>query len=95
MVLRLRWHCAAAIVLGAMGDRSARFDHLEQMRIASLELDDVWQVTDEFVLKPVLAVALVYRLQALLIRAGAAAAASAARRARGRWLCPRLRGPGP
>ena len=40
--LRLRWHCAAAIVLGAMGDRSARFDHLEQMRIASLELDDVW-----------------------------------------------------
>ncbi len=38
------------------------------------ELDDVWQVTDEFVLKPVMADALVYRLQALLIRAGSAAA---------------------
>jgi pilus assembly protein CpaE len=38
------------------------------------ELDDVWQVTDEFVIKPVLPDALVYRLQALLIRAGSAAA---------------------
>jgi pilus assembly protein CpaE len=38
------------------------------------ELDDVWQVTDEFVLKPVLADALVYRPQALLIRAGSDAA---------------------
>jgi pilus assembly protein CpaE len=34
------------------------------------ELDDVWQVTDEFVVKPVLPDALVYRLQAFLIRAG-------------------------
>jgi pilus assembly protein CpaE len=40
------------------------------------ELDDVWQVTDEFVLKPALADALVYRLQALLIRSGSAAAPS-------------------
>jgi pilus assembly protein CpaE len=40
------------------------------------ELDDVWQVSDEFVLKPVLADALVFRLQALLIRAGSAAAPS-------------------
>ena len=38
------------------------------------ELDDVWQVTDEFVVKPVLPDALVYRLQALLIRSGSAAA---------------------
>jgi pilus assembly protein CpaE len=50
------------------------------------ELDDVWQVTDEFVLKPALPDALVYRLQALQIRSGtavgptplASAAASAA-----------------
>ncbi len=34
------------------------------------ELDDVWQVSDEFVVKPVLPDALVYRLQALLIRSG-------------------------
>jgi len=40
------------------------------------ELDDLWQVTDEFVLKPALADAIVYRLQALLIRAGSAAAPS-------------------
>lgn len=40
------------------------------------ELDDVWQVTDEFVLKPALADAIVYRLQALLIRSGSAAAPS-------------------
>jgi pilus assembly protein CpaE len=37
------------------------------------ELDDVWQVNDEFVLKPALPDALVYRLQALLIRSGATA----------------------
>ncbi len=35
-------------------------------------LDDVWQVSDEFVVKPALPDALVYRLQALLIRSGAA-----------------------
>lgn len=40
------------------------------------ELDDLWQVTDEFVVKPILPDALVYRLQALLIRAGSAAAPS-------------------
>ena len=40
------------------------------------ELDDLWQVTDEFVLKPVMSDALVYRLQALLIRAGSASAPS-------------------
>ena len=34
------------------------------------ELDDVWQVSDEFVVKPVLPDSLVYRLQAFLIRAG-------------------------
>ncbi|HEY7737516.1 MAG TPA: AAA family ATPase [Candidatus Limnocylindria bacterium] len=34
------------------------------------ELDDVWQVTDEFVIKPALPDAIVYRLQALLIRSG-------------------------
>jgi len=34
------------------------------------ELDDVWQVSDEFVLKPTQADAIVYRLQALLIRSG-------------------------
>jgi pilus assembly protein CpaE len=38
------------------------------------ELDDVWQVTDEFVLKPALPDALVYRLQAIQIRSGTAAA---------------------
>ena len=38
------------------------------------ELDDLWQVTDEFVVKPILPDALVYRLQALLIRSGSAAA---------------------
>jgi pilus assembly protein CpaE len=37
------------------------------------ELDDVWQVSDEFVLKPVLPDALVYRLQAILIKSGVAA----------------------
>jgi pilus assembly protein CpaE len=36
------------------------------------ELDDVWQVSDEFVVKPVLPDALVYRLQAIVIRSGAA-----------------------
>jgi pilus assembly protein CpaE len=40
------------------------------------ELDDVWQVTDEFVLKPVLPDALVYRLQALLIKSGVSATPS-------------------
>lgn len=40
------------------------------------ELDDLWQVTDEFVVKPILSDALVYRLQALLIRSGSAAAPS-------------------
>jgi pilus assembly protein CpaE len=40
------------------------------------ELDDLWQVTDEFVVKPILPDALVYRLQALLIRSGSAAAPS-------------------
>jgi pilus assembly protein CpaE len=34
------------------------------------ELDDVWQVTDEFVIKPALPDALVYRLQAILIKTG-------------------------
>lgn len=34
------------------------------------ELDDLWLAGDEFVLKPILSDALVYRLQALLIRAG-------------------------
>jgi len=38
------------------------------------EMDDLWQVADEFVLKPILPEALVYRLQALLIRAGSTAA---------------------
>ncbi len=38
------------------------------------ELDDLWQVTDEFVVKPILPDQLVYRLQALLIRSGSAAA---------------------
>ncbi|MGH2463574.1 MAG: AAA family ATPase [Candidatus Limnocylindria bacterium] len=38
------------------------------------ELDDLWQVSDEFVVKPILPDALVYRLQALLIRAGSASA---------------------
>ena len=42
------------------------------------ELDDVWQVSDEFVVKPVLPDALVYRLQALIIRSGAVANPSAA-----------------
>jgi pilus assembly protein CpaE len=42
------------------------------------ELDDVWQVSDEFVVKPVLSDALVYRLQALLIRAGGPVAPSPA-----------------
>lgn len=37
------------------------------------DLDDVWQVSDEFVVKPALPDALVFRLQALLIRSGAAA----------------------
>jgi pilus assembly protein CpaE len=37
------------------------------------ELDDVWQVTDEFVLKPILPDALVYRLQAILIKSGVSA----------------------
>jgi pilus assembly protein CpaE len=40
------------------------------------ELDDVWQVTDEFVLKPVLPDALVYRLQAIIIRSGTTATPS-------------------
>lgn len=40
------------------------------------ELDDLWQVTDEFVVKPILPDALVYRLQALLIRSGSAAGPS-------------------
>lgn len=40
------------------------------------ELDDVWQVSDEFVVKPVLPDALVYRVQALLIRAGSPATPS-------------------
>jgi pilus assembly protein CpaE len=38
------------------------------------ELDDLWRVTDEFVVKPILPDQLVYRLQALLIRSGSAAA---------------------
>jgi pilus assembly protein CpaE len=42
------------------------------------ELDDVWQVSDEFVVKPVLSDVLVYRLQALLIRAGGPVAPSPA-----------------
>jgi pilus assembly protein CpaE len=40
------------------------------------ELDDMWQVGDEFVVKPILPDALVYRLQALLIRSGSASAPS-------------------
>lgn len=40
------------------------------------ELDDLWQVSDEFVVKPILPNALVYRLQAVLIRSGSASAPS-------------------
>ena len=36
------------------------------------ELDDVWHSTDEFILKPTLPEAIVYRLQALMIRSGQA-----------------------
>lgn len=39
-------------------------------------LDDLWQVSDEFALKPVTPDALVYRLQALLIRSGSESAPS-------------------
>jgi pilus assembly protein CpaE len=42
------------------------------------ELDDVWHATDEFVVKPALPDAIVYRLQALLIRSGQAMVAPAA-----------------
>jgi pilus assembly protein CpaE len=38
------------------------------------ELDDLWQVNDEFVMKPFQPEAVVYRLQALLIRSGSSAA---------------------
>lgn len=40
--LRVRWHCAAACVWGAIGDRSVRFEQLELMRVASVAIGDVW-----------------------------------------------------